>query len=140
MTTASTGILSVSKVGKTNNTLIDGILNGYKWSATTITYSFPTSASFYGYGGETTNGFQAFNDAQKAAMRSVLAEYASVANIQFVEVAETKTSHATLRFAETNATNTAYTYYPDSTAQAGDVGSTNHTATTSIRSLEITRI
>jgi serralysin len=118
---ATSGIVAISNLPRTGLSTVDGILNGKKWSSTTITYSFPTDASFYEYSGETSQGFQAFNAAQKAAMTAVLAEYASVANLNFVEVTETSTTHATLRFAESNAAATAYAYYPSATAQAGDV-------------------
>ena len=121
LTSNSTGILSTSKVKATGLSAVDGILDGRKWSTSTLTYSFPALSSTYEYTGETSNHFQAYNDAQKAAMRSVLAEYSSVANLTFVEVAETTTSHATLRFAETDAAPTAYAYYPGATAQAGDI-------------------
>ena len=116
-----TGIVGVSSVAKANISSIDGILNGKKWSSSTLTYSFPTTASTYEYSNEPGQNFQAFNDAQKAAMRSVLADYSAVANLHFVEVTELSTNHATLRFAESDAVPTAYTYYPAATAKAGDI-------------------
>jgi serralysin len=115
------GIASIVKMGKTNDSAVDGILFGKKWASNTLTYSFPTSAVTYEYTGEAQENFQPLSDAQKAAMVSILSQYSAVANLHFVEVDETSSQHATLRFAESDATTTAYTYYPSETAQGGDI-------------------
>ena len=131
--TNTSGLLSTTKVKATGLSTVDGILDGRKWSTSTLTYSFPTLASAYEYSGENSNNFQAFNEAQKAAMRSVLAEYSSVANIKFVEVIETATTHATLRFAESNAAPTAYAYYPVQRPRPATFGSIAQSAGMTIR-------
>ena len=94
---------ATATVSKTSNPLIDGVLTGGKWAVSNFTYSFPTSASYYGSGygsGEPTNGFEAFNAAQQAAVGAVLKSYSAVANLTFTEITETSTQHADLRFAE----------------------------------------
>ncbi len=74
-----------------------------------------------GYGsGEENNGFKAFNSVQQAAVTSILGEYSSVANLTFTQITETSTQSATLRFAELNTPSTAWTYYPSTSAEAGD--------------------
>ena len=121
---------SVSSYGTTGNTYIDGLLTGYKWAVTDISYSFPTSGALYGsvYGsGENLNGFEAFSAQQQAAVRTILAMYSSVVNLTFTETAETSTSTGTLRYAESDAVSTAWGYYPSSSASGGDMWFNNST-------------
>ena len=112
----------------TGNRYTDGVLGGIKWVTNFLTYSFPTSSTFYEYaGGEPSNHFKAFNSAQQAATRSVLQMYASVANLTFTEVTETSTQHADLRLAESDAPGTAWAYYPSTAAKGGDAWFNNST-------------
>ncbi len=86
--------------------------------------AFPRAARVYGknYGyGEPSAQFGQFNNVQENATRAILDLYASVADINFVEIAETQNQHATLRFAETNRTSTAWAYYPSQGQVGGDV-------------------
>ena len=103
---------------------IDGLLSGARWNTTTLTYSFPAKAAFYKYpasAAETHIGFHVFTSPQKWAEKDVLAGYAGVSGLHFVQRTETPASHAQLRFAETNAAFTAYSYYPGSSSvKAGD--------------------
>ena len=48
------------------------------------------------------------------------AQFAAVANLTFSEMTETSSSHADLRFAQTDATSTAWGYYPATQAYGGD--------------------
>jgi serralysin len=115
---------ATSTIGKTGNAYIDGVFTGLRWGVTDLTYSFPTSASFYGsvYGSnEPRIGFEAMTPTQQAAVRSVLASYSAVANIKFTQVTESSTTHGDLRFAETDFTGTGWSYYPTTRAEGGDV-------------------
>jgi serralysin len=90
-----------------------------------LTYSFPTSASFYvgfnGYGsGEQNSGFKAFTATQQIATTSILNMYSAVANLTFTQIAETSSQSATLRYAESNLPSTAWGYYPSSAPEGGD--------------------
>jgi serralysin len=114
---------ATSTVSPTGNAYTDGVLSGMKWAVGSLTFSFPTSASYYGspYGsGEPTSGFQALNTTQAAAVRTILQSYSSVANITFSEVTETSSVHGDLRFAESSKPSTAWAYYPHSSAVGGD--------------------
>ena len=111
---------ATASVSPTGNPTIDGILSGVKWGVTSLTFSFPTSASYYEYTGESGNNFKAFTTVQQDAVRDVLANYAAVSNLAFTEVTETSTQHATLRYAESDAPGTAWAYYPTTAAQGGD--------------------
>jgi len=75
----------------TGDLRIDGVLSGIKWGVSSLTFSFPTSGSFYGtsYGNsEHTNGFEAFTSVQQDAVRTILKMYAAVSNMTFTEVVE----------------------------------------------------
>jgi serralysin len=111
-------------VSRTGDPYVNGVLSGVKWGAESLTFSFPNSRAVYGnnYGyGEPTAQFGQFNTEQENATRAILDHYASVADINFVEIAETQSQHATLRFAETNRTSTAWAYYPSPGQVGGDV-------------------
>lgn len=107
----------------TGNIYTDSVLSGTKWATSQLTFSFPTSASYYGnsYGkGEPSNNFEAFNPAQQTATRAVLKHYSSVINVKFTEVTETSKQHGDLRYAETDKVTTAWAYYPSTSAAGGD--------------------
>ncbi len=73
------------------------------------------------------HGFQALNATQQAVVYDVLAEYASVANITFLNgqgnfaaITETSSTHADLRYAESTLPSTAWAYYPSTYPEGGD--------------------
>ena len=107
----------------TGNAYIDGILMGQKWATLNLTYSFPTSGSFYGSGygsSEPSSGFGAFSAAQQNATKAVLAMYANVSNLTFSQTTESAASHADLRFAVSSKPSTAWAYGPGGN-EGGDV-------------------
>ena len=104
----------------------DGVLSGIRWASGALTYSFPSSASFYGsnYSPDDEPGtFSALNATQQSAARAILAMYAAVANLTFAPVVESATNHGTIRFAMSSAPETAWGYYPSNDAKGvgGDV-------------------
>jgi serralysin len=105
---------ATSSVAKSGNVDIDGVLSGYRWSSSSVTYSFTTSTSQYGY---SIPGFEAFNDAQKTATKAALANYSAVSNLVFTEATG---AAGTLRFAESDDAGTAYGYYPSTHEKGGD--------------------
>lgn len=119
---------SVTTVTWTGNQDIDGLLTGYRWGETSLTFSFPSDGSFYGSHYATTNranttGFAQLNAAQQDAVRSVYAQYAAVSGLTFTEIEETATQHATLRQAQSGLSRTADTFNPDpnfANAESGD--------------------
>lgn len=107
----------------TGNAYIDGLLGDWKWGIKDFTFSFPTSASFYGAGygnGEPLKGFAALSAAQQAATRAALDQFSSVANVTFTEITESATKHADLRLASSDAPSTAWAYFPSTAAEGGD--------------------
>ena len=109
--------------GFTGNAYIDGVLSGVKWTSGNLTYSFPTNASFYGGGyndGEPQNHFEALNTAQKVAARASLSNIASSVAVTFTEITETSGNHATLRYASSDAPQTAWAYFPNPAPEGGD--------------------
>lgn len=113
---------SVSRVTKSSNVHIDAMLGDYKWATTNLTYSFPTSASFYGspYGNGETGSFGTLNVAQQNAGKAALAAYAAVANIKFTQVTESASKHGDIRMASSDRPNTAWAYFPTTAAEGGD--------------------
>jgi serralysin len=120
------------KTGKTVNptgdSLIDGLLTGNAWSGT-ITYAFPTSSSSYSYGDEKYDGFSAISTAQRnTAYFALERSYGSAANDGFSVEGFTTASFgagsatdATVRFAQSDSPETAYTYLPGTSAWSGDI-------------------
>jgi serralysin len=83
---------TVSTYSPTGDQYVDGVLSGVKWGVSSLTFSFPTNASFYGSGygsGEPASNFETFTATQQAAVRTILQTYSSVANLAFTEVTET---------------------------------------------------
>jgi serralysin len=115
---------STTTFAPTGNAAIDGILGGTKWAVTSLTYSFPTSASYYdiGYGsGEPDDNFGVLNTTQQAAVRSILTAYAVVSNLQFTGITESSSQEGDLRFAMSDAPGTAWGYYPSRASEGGDI-------------------
>ncbi|WP_134496676.1 M10 family metallopeptidase [Microvirga pakistanensis] len=109
---------------RTGNQNIDGVLSGSAWSGLNLTYSFPTKAAYYGsdYGsGEPADTFGALNESQTRAAREVFAMIASVSNLSFTEMSETSTDHATLRLANSDTPSSAWSYFPHTADEGGDV-------------------
>jgi serralysin len=107
-------VAAVSAVLNSGDVDIDGILSGLRWTSGDLTYSFTTSSSQYDF---PVPGFQSFNPAQEAAVESVFATYAAVANLTFTEAAG---GVGTIRFADSTDPDTAYGYYPDPSDVGGD--------------------
>ncbi len=107
--------MAATVVGKTGNDDIDGILWGWKYDHTNLTFSFPTSSAEYS-GYAQVNGFEAFSAQQATAVRAILANVASFCGLTFSEVT---TAGAQLRFAEADSID-----YTDSSSVATHTG--NH--------------
>ncbi len=108
---------ATSTVASTNNQAINGLLSGVKWATTSLTYSFPASGADYGYydGG---TAFGALSADAKTAVRSILANYAAVANVTFTEIAG---GQGDLRFADIEGVGTGITFLPSEGEEGGDV-------------------
>lgn len=93
----------------TGSNLIDGVISGYAWGDTNITFSFPTSTSQYNYSetSELTNNFGLISTAQQNAARFALDQaYGTSANDGFsvegftnLGVSQGTATDAHLRFA-----------------------------------------
>jgi serralysin len=118
---------SVGTTGDFTNQDINGILSGSAWNLSggeTITFSFPTKGSFYGSGygsGEPGADFTQFTAAQQDVVRYALNLIHQYTGINFAEVTETKSVHATMRFAGSSVPSTSWAYYPDTSHEGGDV-------------------
>jgi serralysin len=117
-------------VGQSGNTLADGVLSGYAWDSSSITYAFPDQKGDYGYRGERDKGFSEVNGNVKDAVRWTLDQgYGNAANDGFsvegltlLSISAGSDGDADIRYAESRAANpTAYAYYPVRGEIAGDV-------------------
>ena len=102
---------------------IDALLSDYKWTATTITYSFYSDSVFGGtyYGSEDVSEV---SEAVKTNVRAIMAWYGTFLNLNFVEVTETSSNIGLIRFMRSSGPSYAYAYYPSGSAMfslAGDV-------------------
>lgn len=107
----------------------DGLLSAYKWAVSTLTYSFPTEASFYGayVTGEPSKNFEALSPNQQAAVTKILDMFSAVANLSFSLVTETASQHGDLRFGMSDLPGTAWAYLPHSQPEGGDSWYNNRT-------------
>jgi len=128
MTSPTTGT-SVSPTTLTSDAPVDSLLDGWHWSASTISYSFivPGSsvyaASYPDPGFWTQTG--AFSAAQQAAAREAMTAWSKVANIQFTASADDATSAGTVRlgfsYSEPWGDFVGATYPPSPVASGGDL-------------------
>ena len=109
--------------GNFTNQDVNGILSGYAWDATELTYSFPARGRFYGnpYGSDEHKEFRPLLDTQQDAVRFSLDLVSQYTGLRFTEVTETETEHATLRFANSYLPPTSWAYYPGPYNESGDV-------------------
>lgn len=114
---------SIGTNGVFTNQDVNGLLSGIAWNVTSLTFSFPTAASNYGLNypdSAPTNGFQALSSAQMNVVRYAFNLVSQYTNLQFVEITETDTTHATLRYAASAEPPTSYAYYPGNGGPSGD--------------------
>ena len=110
--------------GNFTNQDINGLLSGFAWGTTSLTFSFPTAASNYGSGygvGEPYSGFHSFSAAQQNVVRHALGLVSQYTLLTFTQITETNTVHATLRFADSSVPATSQGAYPSSDPEGGDV-------------------
>jgi serralysin len=116
-----------------SNAEVNALLSplGYKWSGS-LTYSFRGNESYYSASEYASTqepwaaGAVGLTEANKAAVRSVLQQWAEVANLGFSEVTDSVSVAGDLRFGFTSidvggTSTTAWAYLPYPNAKAGDV-------------------
>jgi serralysin len=132
-TPTASGLSVTSYTPNSSNSGVNAIASGEKWggplgTGISITYSFPASGSVwkspYSPNNEPT-GFTALTTAQAAAFRAELQAWANVANISFVEVADTPTLVGDIRVALSPAVQATgsfgWAYFPSSSPVGGDI-------------------
>ena len=114
---------------------VNGLLYGTQWTSSTISYSFAGPGSYFststssGYGpsngaGEPWNGLASLTTSEMSAVREALSSWAAVANVKFVESADTQSVVGDLRFAYSTAVDSgaqAHAYNPGTSVKGGDV-------------------
>lgn len=141
----------VTLIGTSSQTHIDALVSGSKWggpagTGLTLTYSFPTYGSSWssadagsgGYGPSTGSGepwanrLSPLNTVQQSAFSQALQAWSSVANISFVQVADTSSVVGDIRVAFSTAvpsTTSGHAYLPyQSEGAGGDIWLNPNTA------------
>ena len=120
--------LDVATITPTGNVLIDGLLNGTKWSTTSFTFNFPANSTLYspGYAEALSPAFAQLNASMQTATRFALTNYASVANLTFTEVAsnvmsDLPSAYTAAKPGTKDADSQAWAYMPSTVASGGDV-------------------
>ena len=121
--------LSWGRINPSGNPYIDGLLSLNVWrddradGVTTITYSFPQSASDYHYTGEPTKEFKPFDNPDlQRYVRLAQKIYESVAQIEFVEQTGPDATKAEIRYGFSRPDGSSgWAYFPGAGEKAGDV-------------------
>jgi hypothetical protein len=105
---------------------ISSLLAASAWNGPNISFSFPTSSTNYGpftaYGDPAPYaGFRALTAQQQGEVQRAFNLIGSYTNETFTNIAETDTTHATIRLANSGAPPTSYAYYPSTDVRGGDV-------------------
>ena len=109
---------SVVAVGSAGVGDVDSLVYGYKWNTLRLTYSFPQSnAGFPQDYPEAYNNFEALNAAQRAVVLTVFAQISQFTKLVFSEASD---AAGELRFAMTDAVETAFAFLPGDIAESGD--------------------
>ena len=132
MTTADTFFVPLSGIGTT-----DSLIYGVKWgsavagSGVTLSFSFPAIGSAWDTGlsysasQEPLQGYAPISLVAQNAVRAALYQWASVADLHFIEVTESAAQVGDIRVAYTSADMSAgalaYAYTPNAYASSGDV-------------------
>ena len=82
--------LVASYTPPTGNAFIDGVLWGYKWPTTALTYAFPSAAGAFQY---SLQGFGQFTQAAQAATIASLKMYSDVSLLTFTAAADPATAN-----------------------------------------------
>jgi flagellin-like hook-associated protein FlgL len=116
------------------NQAVKEVVYGTKWGAgaigtpVTITYSFHNASSTYAAPGSYSGAPEApydnpvdLNASMVTAVQRALQNWANVADLTFVQVADTATSAGDIRFGISDAPATSYAFTPSGSATGGDV-------------------
>jgi len=112
--------MNVREVPLRHDPYIDGLVDGTAWDAETLTFGFPTGAGFGASIPEVSQGFHVLSATQQDAIRAVLRQVSSFADLSFRELTGSQAGGATLRFGLTELTEAAHAYLPAPSAEGGD--------------------
>ena len=119
----TTNTAAIGTTGNFTNQDINGLLSGYAWSSLTVSYSFPTSSTNYGFYLDPApgNGFQALSAAQQNVARYAFGLLSEYSQLSFTELIETDSVHAAIRLAGSAAPSTSYAFFPGPFSRDGDI-------------------
>lgn len=126
----------VTSTSLSGDPVVDSLILGTRWASSTISFSFPDYGSLWStsiteYGATTsgrepwTSWFEPLSASDRPFFVGVLQQWSAVANINFVQVADSSTSVGDIRAAYTYQSihddAAAWAYYPSQSAAAGDM-------------------
>lgn len=119
---ASSGTHDVDHDHHDDDQNVDALMNGSMWLTSSLTFSFPDSASDYSYRGyeNVRDGFAPVTVAMAEAVREILVGYENVSALRFTELDGDADKDADLAFARSNVPSTAFTYLPFNGSEGGD--------------------
>ncbi|MCX7092963.1 MAG: M10 family metallopeptidase [Methylobacter sp.] len=91
-----------------NNSHLDAKWGGAIGQNATLTYSFATVASVYGYSDGDTSSKSVFSTTQMSTARTAMSTWSAVANLTFTEQTESQTSAGDIRWSNTSNSSTAH--------------------------------
>jgi hypothetical protein len=112
---------------------VDGILSGYAWASTNLTYSFPNSPVDYWinyapqYPDGAANSVTQLTAQQQSEVQRALSLISSYTKLTLTQITETEytsgegTQHAVIRLANSGAPATSYSFDPGTGVTSGDV-------------------
>ena len=119
------GGVGTQPVAASGSQAIDGLLAGVRWASADLSYSFPADAADYGTPATYPDpapfhGFAALGAGQQAEAARAFQLLSSYTQLTFAPLAETTSTHATIRLADSSSPATSYAYYPNTGATGGD--------------------
>ncbi|WP_310427157.1 reprolysin-like metallopeptidase [Chamaesiphon sp. VAR_48_metabat_135_sub] len=109
-----------------HNNNIDGLLEQYRWTSKSVSYSFTDSFLNdyeFGYTGDLihSSSFKTLNVKQRSAMRNWARAYSDISLLNLYEETGTNDRNATIRIAISNEPSTASAYSPGDPVESGDI-------------------
>jgi serralysin len=117
---------TTSTASATGNQAIDGLLSGFRWASTSLTFAMPaTIAAYpdYNTSYDETGTFTPVVSTLATAVRAVMSHISQYTGLTITETSGA--SEASIRIGRTADTTTASAYLPDGTNKGGDVWISN---------------
>jgi serralysin len=113
---------TTSSASATGNQAIDGLLSGFRWASTSLTFAMPgTIAAYpdYNVNFDETGTFAPVTASLATTVRNVMSHIAQYTGLTIIETSSA--SQANIRIGRSSSPETAVAYLPDGSNKGGDV-------------------